>query len=114
MAEEGKTRRAGEISQRGKWLNGFLQRGKWSAGRTLPSTVLMFHLKLGYFCNTFCESRHQDSFVLFALSTYCLPLSDTQSASQEYTTYACDGNLLRLECPSESDVIRVTRANYGR
>ena len=42
MAEEGKTRRAGEISQRGKWLNGFLQRGKWSALHTL----LMFHLKL--------------------------------------------------------------------
>ena len=57
------------------------------------------------FCYTFCDPRHPN---------LLLPLSDAQSASEEYTTYACDGDLLRLECPSEADVIRVTRANYGR
>ena len=85
----------GEISQRGKWLNGFLQTEE---KMVLPSTILTFTFEFG------------GSIVL----AHCLPLSETESASEEYTTYACDGDLLRLECPSQSDVIRVTRANYGR
>ena len=62
----------------------------------------MFHLELG-----------GGIFVTHFVTVFP-PLSDPQSSSPEYTTYACDGDLLRLECPSESDVIRVTRANYGR
>ena len=32
----------------------------------------------------------------------------------ELTTFACDGDPLVLECLSPNEVIRVTRANYGR
>jgi hypothetical protein len=38
------------------------------------------------------------------------------SIGGELTTFACDGNHLHLECDNhpEGEVIRVTRANYGR
>ena len=86
----------------------FAERRRWSA----LSTVLMLHLARVGRERVF--ATHFVSLVTHDIPIYCFPLSDAQSASEEYTTYACDGDLLRLECPSEADVIRVTRANYGR
>ena len=89
----------------GKMAKRIFAERRWSA----LSSMLMLHLaRVGR------ERLFAAHFVTHDIPIYCFPLSDAQSASEEYTTYACDGDLLRLECPSEADVIRVTRANYGR
>ena len=74
--------------------------------------MLMFHLELGLLGGGIFVTHFVTEDI--GLIDFLPPLSDPQSSSPEYTTYACDGDLLRLECPLESDVIRVTRANYGR
>jgi len=71
----------------------------------------MSNSKLWRFCTT-----------LVLLSTLHLPstlaIGDQQGGAAaipgEQTIFACKGKALKLSCPKDNEVIKVTRANYGR
>ena len=49
-----------------------------------------------------------------ALSGKTAPNANEENLQGEKTAFACQGTKLHLKCPNQTEVIKITRANYGR
>ena len=75
----------------------------------------MFYINTCFFKEMFFGNKDRRQNSKYVLIIFLLfPTGGAAAIPGEQTIFACKGKALKLSCPKDNEVIKVTRANYGR